>query len=429
MKKHEIVQEECGWEVLEEMKILHIYDSDRGEKALAGASSPSTVVFYISKYLAEKGHDITVLERKYVETDPSVEYIDGMKFVRLEAKKRADIPYKEMKKFPFGLLRLILDGFEFAAKINRFLKKEDFDVIHVHFPFAANVLINLNRRIREKMVYTMHIGEEEKRLNLDSGKETPLLLRLFSPDLYLMNRIEKSVVLNESLRSKLISKNKIKPENIMVIHNGININELNPNINTEDIKEKYELNGKISILFTGNIIPRKGIEYIVKAADILVNELDYNDTLFLIAGNLSLDEGYVEKIKRLIKDYGLEGNVNLLGFLPYEELKEMHVACDFFVLPSFGEGDSIALKEALASGKPLIGTNIGGILAQIKDGWNGFLIEPANEKELAEKIKYLVDNPKERERMGKNSRKLAEEEFDWKKVGEKYIELYERVVK
>jgi glycosyltransferase involved in cell wall biosynthesis len=275
----------------------------------------------------------------------------------------------------------------------------------------------------------MHVGEEEKRLNLNSGKETPLLLRLFSPDLYLMNRIEKSVVLNKSLKSKLISKNKIKSENIMVIHNGININELNPNINIRDIKEKYELNGKISILFTGNIIPRKGIEYIVKAADILVNELDYDDILFLIAGNLSLDEDYVEKIKGLIKNYELEGNVNLLGFLPYEELKKMYVACDIFVLPSFGEGDSIALKEALASGKPLIGTNIGGIFAQVKDGWNGFLIEPANEKKLAEKIKYLVDNEEERERMGKNSRKLAKDEFDWSKIAERYLEVYEEVVR
>jgi glycosyltransferase involved in cell wall biosynthesis len=411
------------------MKILHIYDSDRGEKALAGESSPSTVVFYISKYLAEKGQDITVLERKYIETDPPVEYIDGVKFVRLEAKKRADIPFKEMKKFPFGPLRLILDGIEFAVKINRFLKENDFDVIHVHFPFAANVLINLNRRIREKMVYTLHIGEEEERLNLDSDKETSLLLRLFSPDLYLMNRIKKSVVLNESLRSKLISKNKIKPENITVIHNGININELNPNINIRDIKEKYVLNGKISILFTGNIIPRKGIEYIVKAADILINELDYDNTLFLIAGNLSLDEVYVEKIKRLIKNYELEGNVNLLGFLPYEELKKMYVACDIFALPSFGEGDSIALKEALASGKPLIGTNIGGIVAQIEDGWNGFHIEPGNEKQLAEKIKYLIENEEERGRMGKNSRILAEEEFDWKKIADRYLNVYEVVVR
>jgi len=97
-------------------------------------------------------------------------------------------------------------------------------------------------------------------------------------------------------------------------------------------------------------------------------------------------------------------------------------------LPSCGEGDPIALKEALASGKPLIGTKVGGIPAQIKDGWNGFLVEPGNEKQLAEKIRYLIDNPEERERMGKNSRKLAREEFDWKKIAERYLKIYEEVI-
>ena len=202
------------------MRILHIYDSDRGEKALAGESSPSTVAYYISKCLAEKGHDVTILERRYLKTDLVVEYIEGVRFVRLDAKKRADIPYKELKNLPLGPLRLVLDASEFAVKINKFLKTENFDLIHVHFPFAANVLINLHRKLRGKMVYTAHIGEEKKRLALDSS--APLALKLFSPDLYLMKRVRKSVVLNEPLKEKLIEKG-IEEGKLEVIPNGVNV--------------------------------------------------------------------------------------------------------------------------------------------------------------------------------------------------------------
>ncbi|RLF07945.1 MAG: glycosyltransferase family 4 protein, partial [Thermoprotei archaeon] len=100
-----------------------------------------------------------------------------------------------------------------------------------------------------------------------------------------------------------------------------------------------------------------------------------------------------------------------------------------FVLPSLEEGFGVVLTEALASGKPLVGSNVGGIPAQIKDGWNGFLVESGNEKQLAEKIRYLIDNPEERERMGENSRKLAREEFDWEKIAERYLKVYEEVAK
>ena len=400
------------------MRILHIYDSDRGEKALAGESSPSTVAFYICKHLAEKGYDVTILERKYRETDLPIEYIEGIRFVRLEAKKRANIPYKELKNLPFGPLRLVLDATEFAIKIKNFLKKEKFDIVHVHFPFSANILINLDKNLRKKMIYTAHIGDEKKRLTLDSS--APLVLKLFSPDLYLMKRIRKTIILNEYLKDELIKKG-IKEVKLEVIPNGINVEE--SNLNKEEIervRRKYELEG-IVVMFAGNIIPRKGVLYLIKAAESFKNE----NVLFLIVGNMNIDKDYTKEVI----DYARRKNIKakFTGFVPKEDLRALYSACDIFVLPSFGEGDPIALKEALASGKPLVGSKIGGIAMQIRDGWNGFLVEPGNERQLAEKIRYLIDNEEERRRMGKNSRKLAEEEFDWERIAKKYLKVYEEI--
>ncbi|MCX7999169.1 MAG: glycosyltransferase family 4 protein, partial [Leptospiraceae bacterium] len=133
-------------------------------------------------------------------------------------------------------------------------------------------------------------------------------------------------------------------------------------------------------MFAGTVTPRKGVEYLIKAGEILKDE----KILFLIVGNLNLDKEYA---KRVI-EYAKKKNVNakFTGFIPYEDLKALYSACDIFVLPSLEEGFGVVLTEALASGKPLIGSNVGGIPMQIRDGWNGFLVEPANEKQLAEKI-------------------------------------------
>jgi len=395
------------------MKILQVYETG----ILKPGASVANVVFYLSKYLSKKGCEVVVLERgnggnPYLEKE-------GVKVIQVKSDNLASIPYKEVRS-PLGLCRLILDRTSLALKFNKVLKVENFDVIHVHFPFASTILINMNRGLRERIIYTAHIGEEKKRLALDSS--APLALRFFLPDLYLMKRVRKSVVLNEPLKEKLIEKG-IEEGKLEVIPNGVNVDDFNlSEEEIERVKEKYELN-ETTVMFSGTVTPRKGVEYLVKAAEILKEK----DVLFLIVGNTNLDREYANKVMEYAKLRNLK--VRFTGFVPYEDLKALYFACDIFVLPSFGEGDPIALKEALASGKPLIGTKVGGIPAQIKDGWNGFLVETGNERQLVEKIKYLIDNPEERERMGENSRKLAREEFDWKKIAERYLKVYEEVVK
>ena len=402
------------------MRIIHVYDGH--ERVFPGEGSVPSVVYQIAKYTAEKGHDVTVLERKWEGLDYKEE-IDGIKFERFDLKicsnvSNKEIVYEQIKK-PSGALRLIMDRVFFALKANNYLKKNDFDIVHVHLPFAANVLINLNRKLREKMVYTAHA--DEYRLGLSKFLKPPLAARIFSPDLYLMKRVKKSTVLNKALKEKLIAKG-IEEEKLEVIPNGVNVDDFNLSKGEiERVKEKYELN-ETTIMFSGTVTPRKGVEYLVKAAEILKE----SNVLFLIVGNINLDREYANKVMEYAKLRNLK--IRFTGFVPYEDLKALYSACDIFVLPSLEEGFGMVLTEALASGKPLIGSNVGGIPMQIRDGWNGFLVEPANEKQLAEKIRYLIENEEERIRMGKNSRKLAEEEFDWKKIAGKYLEVYERII-
>jgi glycosyltransferase involved in cell wall biosynthesis len=402
------------------MRILHVFDDygTPGGRALAGEGSVPTVAYHLAKYAARR-HDVTVLERDH-GTMPEEEFIDGIRYVRIDADKLPAAPYKLVKGFS-GLTKLLWDAFCVARKINKFIAREDFDVVHVHFPFASSILVNLNRKLRNKMVYTAHA--DEYRLGLSRFLKPPGITRIFSPDLYLMKRVRKSVVLNESLKEKLVKKG-IEEEKLEVILNGVNIEDFNVNKEEiERVRKKYGLEG-IIVMFAGTVTPRKGVMQLIRAAEIL--NLG-KDVLFLIAGNLNLDKEYAQKVMEYAKSKGV--NAKFTGFVPYEDLKALYSACDIFVLPSLEEGHGVVLTEAMASGKPLIGSNVGGIPMQIKDGWNGFSVEPGNEKALVEKIQYLVVNEEERARMGKNSKKLAKEEFDWSKIAERYLEVYEEIVK
>lgn len=411
-----------------QMRILHIFD-DYGtpeERALPGEGSVSSIVYYLAKYAAERGHEVTILERDHGIL-PESEIVNEINFVRIKERKLPAPPYNLIKS-PIGLLKLLSDGFSVARKLNKSIKETEFDVIHVHFPFAVNILLALNKEIREKMICTAHIGEEKKRFNLDS--KSPLILRLFSPDLYLMRRVKKSVVLNQPLKSKLILKG-IREECLEVIPNGVDVEGYGKFSEEEigRIKKKYGIVEKTTVMFAGTITPRKGVETLIKAADVTINQFKLRSVLFLLVGNLTLDEEFVKKVKEYVNIHNLKNNVKFAGFVSSEDLKVLYTSCDIFVLPSFDEGFGVVLTEAMASGKPLIGTNIGGIPMQVKDGWNGFLVEEGNERQLAEKIRRLMFHPVERERMGKNSRKLAEEKFNWDKVAEKYLEIYEEIAR
>lgn len=410
------------------MKILHIFDDygTPGERAFPGEGSVSSIVYYLAKYAAKMGHEVTILERDH-RVLPEKEDIDGIRFDRFRVGKLPAAPYKLIKS-PIGFFRLLVDGFRVARKIGRFIAENDFNVIHVHFPFAVSILVTFNKKIREKVVYTAHIGEETKRFNLAFG--SPLALRFFSPDLYLMRRARKSVILNEPLKRKLALKG-IREDSLEVIPNGVEVDDYR-GFNEDEIKrvkEKYGVTDGTTVMFAGTITPRKGVETLMKAAEMIIYLQGRRDILFLLVGNLSIDKDFAEKTKKYVRSRSLENNVKFTGFVSYEDLKVLYAACDIFVLPSFEEGFPIVLSEAMASGKPLIGTNVGGIPMQIRNGWNGFLVEPGNEKQLVEKIVHLLDHPAERRVMGNNSRRLAEGEFDWRKISEMYSEIYKEVAR
>jgi colanic acid/amylovoran biosynthesis glycosyltransferase len=207
----------------------------------------------------------------------------------------------------------------------------------------------------------------------------------------------------------------------------VNTIRFNPDIDIGDIKEKYGLTDKITVLFASTFIRLKGVEYLVKAANIVINEFGYKNVMILLVGDLSVEKEYVEFMRRVIEEYKLEKNVKIAGFIPWEDVKRLYVASDIYVLPSLEDSVPTSLLEPLACGKPLVGTDIGGITPLIKDDWNGFLVEPADEKQLAEKIKHLIDHPEKWGEMGRNSRKLAEDEFDWRKIADRYLEVYKEV--
>lgn len=138
------------------------------------------------------------------------------------------------------------------------------------------------------------------------------------------------------------------------------------------------------------------------------------------------DEKY--NLQNLAKELKIEEKVEFLGRIPHKETPKYYQEASVFVLPSFNEGMSNAMLEALATGLPIISTNTGGAKELVKDGINGFIVEKENEEDIAKKIIILIENPDFREKIGRESRKIAET-MSWKKVAGEYLEVYNKIIR
>jgi glycosyltransferase involved in cell wall biosynthesis len=127
----------------------------------------------------------------------------------------------------------------------------------------------------------------------------------------------------------------------------------------------------------------------------------------------------------LINDFGLQEGIRLTGTVPIDDVRRLYAACDMVVVPSVVDLDPQVQIEAMASGKPVIGTRVGTMPRRIKDGMSGFIIDPADERQLADKIKYLLDNPSEREKMGACARQLVINEYSSDKMAVRMLEVFQ----
>jgi len=183
----------------------------------------------------------------------------------------------------------------------------------------------------------------------------------------------------------------IKPrQNIVLIHNGLNPYKINFLTREESRTQLVLPVSKKIVGVIANFYPAKGLEYLIEAAALIERE----DVMWCIIG----DGDGRSALKKLIDSLGLIEKVLLVG--RKENAAQYLNAFDLFVLPSVKEGFPWAVLEAMAAKLPVIATNVGAVPEIIEDGVNGYVIEPRNSEQIAERVTTLLDNQSRAQEMG-----------------------------
>lgn len=228
---------------------------------------------------------------------------------------------------------------------------------------------------------------------------------------------DKIITVSESQREEMLRIKLTDPSKVITIENGVDINKFGNN-GFDIFKKRQELglnNGSVILGSVGVLNESKGHCYLIQAVSEIIKE--GLDVSLIIAG-----EGILRKELEALSDkLGLNGRIKLLGFR--EDIPQILSLMDIFVFPSLWEGMSLALLEAMASGLPVISTEVHGAIDLVRDN-KGILVKRKDVSGLVKAIKYLVSNADEAKRMGKAAQRLIHNNYTLERQISKIENLY-----
>lgn len=355
-------------------------------------------VLSLSRELAARGHQVTVVTTRNDPISREREDVDGFHVVRMKP-------------------RAVLLRTPIAPKIRAALQGLSVDLIHAHSPppLSAHNASRVSRSRRIPFVVTYHCDVQ---IPSPFGRMIESLYRrTFGAST--LRHADKVIV---TTRTYAATSRAVWRYNPVIIPNAVDHQRFNPNVDGSRIRARLGIRADRSIvLLVGRIVPHKGVEHLIEAARYVP------DAEFLIAGEGTSLEG----MKRLALEMGVGDHVRFLGRVSQENLPKVYAACDVFALPSVSrlEAFGIVALEAMATGKPVVVADIPGVREVIEDGREGLLADPVNPQDLAQKIRRLLADPPLREGMGRRGREKVVSSFGIDRVADQVETLYESVLK
>jgi len=391
------------------MRILLIHNSHR-----SGSSSGDDIVFNKESGLLEKyGHEVTRI-------NPSNDEFD-----------------KESALKKFSTILQVPWSFNYYKKIKQVLIKEKPDIIHLHnfFPFISPSVFYAADSAGIPIIQTLHdyrylcpmaflmrsgkICDECKdgaffrsiKYGCFKGSKLQSIPVAFMLKLHwylktFKKKIDGYICLTESQRKIYLNAGYDEKKLF-----------LKPNFVDDTFEQDKYRYGNYAV-FIGRLGEEKGVRTLIGAWK------DMPDIPLKIVG----DGPEAKDFKSLVADMNIK-NIDFLGYKPYRECRKIMNDARFLIMPSIGyETFGLTIIEAFSHCKPVIASHLGAMADIVKDKTTGLLFTPMNTQELAEKVRWLWNNPEECKRMGQNARNEYEDKYTPEKNYEMFMNIYRKVI-
>jgi phosphatidylinositol alpha-mannosyltransferase len=311
-----------------------------------------------------------------------------------------------------GSIARVTISMTLANKVREVLDKEKFDIVHLHEPLAPTLCTTVLRLSRSCNIGTFHAAEARPSYRWTK----PLMMKgLFNK---WFNKLDGRIAVSKPAAEFI---NKHFHSTYHIIPNGIEIGLYSP-----DIPHLPQfMDGKINLLFLGRAEKRKGLEYLLKAYGLL--KPDIPECRLIV---VSPETKSREKYEKQASEAGLQDVIFVNGRnVTDAEKPRYYSSAHIYCAPATGhESFGIVLLEAMATGKPVVASNISGYASVITNGLEGILVPPKQEVPLAQAIARLIKDRELAKTLGERGR-IKSQNYGWDQIAVKVLDYYRLVLK
>lgn len=368
------------------MKILQIISQE------AIKSGGAIQMYRLSKELAKRGHDVTAIfgDNEKYRDDFKIFENTGVKVVFFDIK-RFKLNFKTLK----NILRL-----------RKFIKKEKFNVIHSHKGTALDYLV---------------VGLLGLKIPIIANRGMSNKLNFYNGLKYKYSKVFKTIAVAKKVKDIMMESGNIPDNKIEVVYGSVDIDEFFPERTSEVRKEFNITDEKVVIGYVGSALPRKGIQYLIDAFNMISKERD--EAILFLVGVTKEALGNFDISKEI------EAKIITAGFR--WDVADCMAAMDIFVFSGItDEGLTGTVREAAAMSLPIVTTDVAGNRELVYDMETGILVKKADSIALKNGLKLLLDDEGLSEKIGKNARNFVEKNMSIKvrvdRIEDIYIEAIQK---
>lgn len=378
-------------------------------------------VAQVARHLVAAGHEVDVLTRRDADgLEPQVVWGNGVRVLHVPAgpagavRKEALLPYMD----------------EFTDAALAIAGSRGYDLVHANFFMSGMVAAELKRRLGIPFAMTFHALGRIRRLHQGDADRFPPERAAIEERL--VRQADRIVAECPQDEEDLVRLYGADPRRITVIPCGFDPTEFWP-LSKPMARVVLGLDPDEPVLLQlGRMVPRKGVETVVRALAVLRDRHGIEPRLLVVGGESEEPDPErtpeIGRLQAIAAEIGVDDRITWVGRRGRDLLKYYYSAADLFLTVPWYEPFGITPVEAMACGTPVIGAGVGGVKFSVRDGETGYLVAPRDPEALAERVAHALAHPRLLDAFRENARRRAEELFTWRRVTELLIELYEGVI-